>query len=209
MSWQAMDAIDQLPYDVCRPLAYRVLVKLANVAAQDGTRAWRLYGEVASELGVNVRSIYRALDELDQANLIRRGDQKVLSHWRGGHRPVVWDIVMHHPMSAQMPLPDDEDDAETRPDTVIHSPSDTPGDVTRDLTRDLSSDVNQEKPGEREEQPLNKTYVGNQTGRVTPEQRTRCSGSTSGRHSFDAQTGWCTNACGLRDDAPAPIGAHA
>lgn len=204
-----MDAIDQLPYDVCGPLAFRVLAKLANVAAQDGTRAWRLASEVADELGVNVRSIRRATAELEQANLIRKGDQRAVAHWRGNRRPIVWDIVMHHHSTVQVPLPQDEDDDESRGDTVIHSPDDTPVGVTPGVTPDVTTAVPHRELRELREQPLTKTYVGNQTGRVTPAQRTRCSGSASGRHHFDAQTGWCTNACGLRDDVPAPIGAHA
>lgn len=209
MSWQAMDAIDQHPYDICGPLAFRVLVKLANVAANDGTRAWRLNGELAAELGVSVRSVYRALDELEQANLIRRGEQKVLQYWRGGRRPVVWDVVMHTPGAVQQPLPELEEAPESRGDTVIHSPEGQGSGVTPNMTPNMTPGVNQRKREEREEQLSTKTPVDDQTGRVTPAQRTRCSGSRTGRHSFDAQTGWCTNACGLRNDVPAPIGAHA
>lgn len=36
---------------------------------------------------------------------------------------------------------------------------------------------------------------------------TSCSGSASGHHHFNEQTGWCDNACGAR--SAAPIGAHA
>jgi hypothetical protein len=208
MSWQAMDAIDQLPYDVCGPLAFRVLTKLANVAAQDGTRAYRLAWEIASELGVSERSIRRATAELEGANLIRKGDQRVVSHWQGNRRPTVWDVVMHHASTAQVPLPDLGDDAESRGDTVIHSPDDTPSGVTPGVTPDVTTGDHQRELRELRELPLTKTYVGNQTADVTPARRTRCSGSASGHHHFDAQTGWCTNACGLRDE-PAPIGAHA
>jgi hypothetical protein len=89
-----MDAIDRVPYDACKPLEYRVLVKLANVAAQDGTRAFRNQEQMADELGVSVRSIQRALKQLEAERLIIRGDQRILSHERADRRPVVYDINM-------------------------------------------------------------------------------------------------------------------
>jgi len=209
MSWQAMDAIDQLPYDVCGPLAFRVLAKLANVAAQDGTRAWRLVYEIAEELGVSARSIQRATQELEGANLIRKGDQRAVSHWQGNRRPVVWDIVMHHQSSAQVPLPLDVDDDESRGDTVIHSPDDTPTGVTPGVTPGVTTAVAHRELREPREQLHTKTPVRNHRADVTPELRSRCTGpsAVAGQHQFDELTGWCTNACGLR--APAPIGAPA
>ncbi|PYY34109.1 hypothetical protein DEJ16_12700 [Curtobacterium sp. MCJR17_055] len=207
MSWQAMDAIDQLPYDACGPLAFRVLTKLANVAAQDGTRAWRLVYEIADELGVSTRSIQRATQELERANLIRKGDQRAVSHWQGNRRPIVWDIVMH-PKSTQAPLPVDPDDDEFRGDTVIHSPDDTPSGVTPGVTPGATTAVAHRELRELREQPT-KTPVRNHRADVTPETRSRCTGpsAVAGQHHFDELTGWCTNACGLR--APAPIGASA
>lgn len=203
MSWQAMDAIDQLPYDACGPLAFRVLTKLANVAAQDGSRAWRLVYEMADELGVSVRSIQRATQELEGANLIRKGDQRAVSHWQGNRRPVVWDIVMH-PKSAQSPFPLDDEDDEIRGDTVIHSPDPTPLGVTPGVTAGATTAVAHRELRELREQPPTKTPVRNHTSVVTPEMRSRCTGpsATAGQHHFNELTGWCTNACGLR--APAP-----
>lgn len=92
MSWQASDWMDGLPYDVAKALATRVLLKLANVAAQDGTRAYRNTWEVATELGVDRRSIMRALVELQRADLIRPGDQRAVAHIRGDRRPTVYDL---------------------------------------------------------------------------------------------------------------------
>ncbi|ONI63917.1 hypothetical protein ALI44B_04635 [Leifsonia sp. ALI-44-B] len=113
MSWQATDWADQLPYDVVKPLATRVLFKLANVAAQDGTRAWRSKYEMAEELGVHQKSIGRALRELQDAHLIRLGDQRAVAHIRADRRPTVYDMEFGwHRMFAQpeIPLPQDEED---------------------------------------------------------------------------------------------------
>lgn len=94
MSWQAMDAIDRIPYDACKPLEFRVLTKLANVAAQDGTRAFRSISEMSNELGVSHRSIQRALKALEGDRIIIRGEQRHLAHLRADKRPTVYDINM-------------------------------------------------------------------------------------------------------------------
>lgn len=110
MSWQASDWMDSLAYDVAKPLATRMLLKLANVAAQDGTRAYRNSWEVASELGVDRRSIMRALRELEAAQLIHKGDQRVVAHIRGDRRPTVYDLNFGYARefgSPELPLPED------------------------------------------------------------------------------------------------------
>ncbi|OJX69728.1 MAG: hypothetical protein BGO94_14745 [Micrococcales bacterium 72-143] len=132
VSWQATEVVDQLPYDLVKPLAFRVLLKLANVADPEGRRAWRSKFELANELGVDQRSIQRALRELEQAHLIRKGDQKFVTHIRAGYRPTVYDIVMRRPGDHGMqPLDDGMEEVETRGDTVIHNPvrGDTRGDT--------------------------------------------------------------------------------
>lgn len=89
-----MDAIDRVPYDSCKPLEFRVLTKLANVAAQDGSRAFRSADEMANELGVSRRSIQRALKALEDDRFIIRGEQRHLAHLRADRRPIVYDINM-------------------------------------------------------------------------------------------------------------------
>ncbi len=89
-----MDAADRVPHGVVRELEYRVLLKLANVAAQDGSRAWRNMYEVAEELGVSVRSVQRAVKALEAHRLIVRGEQRHVDHIRGDRRPVVYDLNM-------------------------------------------------------------------------------------------------------------------
>jgi DNA-binding transcriptional ArsR family regulator len=89
-----MDAIDRIPYDACRPLEFRVLTKLANVADQSGCRAFRTIAEVADELGVSHRSIQRALKALEDDRIIIKGDQRHIQHIRPDKRPTVYDINM-------------------------------------------------------------------------------------------------------------------
>lgn len=104
MSWQATDAVDQLPYDVCGPLAFRVLVKLANVADQEGKRAFRSKSAIADELGVSARSVQRAFRELEEGHLVRPGDQRLVSHLPANRRPIVYDIIMRRTGAVQVTL---------------------------------------------------------------------------------------------------------
>lgn len=114
MSWQATAWADSLPYDALKPLATRVLFKLANVAAQDGKRAFRSKWEMADELGVDQRSVQRALRELEQAGFIGRGDQRAVAHMRADRRPTVYDLNFQwrrdwsHPEIALPQQPEDE-----------------------------------------------------------------------------------------------------
>lgn len=92
MSWQACDAVDRIPHAEVKELAFRVLLKLANVAAQDGSRAWRNMHEVAVELGVSYRSVQRAIKDLEYSRLIIRGDQSHVAFIRADRRPTVYDL---------------------------------------------------------------------------------------------------------------------
>jgi hypothetical protein len=110
VSWQACDWADSLPYDSCKPIPFRVLVKLANVAAQDGTRAWRNKHEVAAELGVHVKSVQTALRELEAGHLIFKGDQRAVEHIPGNRRPTVYDLNFGYSREfAQPEIPFDVD----------------------------------------------------------------------------------------------------
>lgn len=104
MSWQATAWADGLAYDRVGPLAYRVLIKLANVAAADGTRAFRSNTQVAQELGVSVRSVQRGLRELEQQGLIAKGDQRLVQHLRADRRPRVYDLAMPKTTAKDMAL---------------------------------------------------------------------------------------------------------
>lgn len=125
MSWQACDWMDGLDYDVCGPLATRVLLKLANAAAPDGTRAFRSKAEMAKELGVSQRSIQRALKELEYAALIHPGDQEFVHHIRADRRPIVYDLNFRYQTqyeSPELPVWNGETQLSTTPPR-----GDTPG----------------------------------------------------------------------------------
>ncbi len=94
MSWQAAAWVEALDYDRCKGIAYRVLMKLAHVAATDGSRAWRSKAAMSEELGVSQESIRRALRELESLRLIKRGDQQHVKHLPGNRRPVVYNLAM-------------------------------------------------------------------------------------------------------------------
>lgn len=95
MSWHAVAAVNALPFSTVSLGPFRVLVKLADVADTEGKGAFQFDPKLANELGVSVRSIIRWRAELEAQSLIRRGDQKRVGHWRGGNRPIVYDINMH------------------------------------------------------------------------------------------------------------------
>lgn len=96
MSWQATAWVDALPYDACQPLAFRVLLKFANVADERGQRAWIAKSTMADDLGVSQRSIHRAVKELLNERLITPGDQRYVMHLRADRRPTVYDINLMH-----------------------------------------------------------------------------------------------------------------
>jgi hypothetical protein len=192
MSWQATEVVDQLPYDLVKPLAFRVLLKLANVADPEGRRAWRSKFELANELGVDQRSIQRALRELEQAHLIRKGDQKFVSHIRGGYRPTVYDIVMKRPAQYGMQTLDDglDREPEVRGDTVIHNPGrgDTRGDTdssTEELKNQLLNDLEGSlDPAARERETL----------------RSRCTPPYPHHEFVEFVGGICVHGCGVYAD---------
>ncbi len=103
VSWQACNWADQLDYDVCGALPFRVLIKLANVAADDGSRAWRTKATMAKELGVSQRSVQRALKELEMAHLILRGDQSFVERIRADKRPTVYDLNLRYAVEYALP----------------------------------------------------------------------------------------------------------
>lgn len=103
MSWQAMAWADGLEYNLVGPLAYRVLIKYANVANQRGEVAWRLPSEMATELGVSKRSIQRATKELTYAALLLEGDQSFVKHIRADRRPIVYDLNLHYKREFEQP----------------------------------------------------------------------------------------------------------
>lgn len=125
MSWQAAAWVDSLPYDIpltmtqsVGHLPMRVLFKLANVADAEGKRAFRSKAVMADELGVTARSVQRALNDLQAAQLIRPGNQLFVAHLRADKRPTVYDLNFRYRQEfAQPELPawDGETEISTPP----------------------------------------------------------------------------------------------
>lgn len=97
MSFQASNWVTYLPKRIVTGGPRAVLALLADRANPDGTAAWPTQDDLARTLEVTERSIRRYLVELETAGLIRRGDQRYVSHIRPDRRPVVWDLVMDGP----------------------------------------------------------------------------------------------------------------
>jgi len=210
MSWQASDWMDALAYDVAKPLATRMLLKLANVAAQDGSRAYRNSWEVAAELGVDRRSVMRALRELEASHLIHKGDQRVVAHIRADRRPTVYDLNFGYARefgSPELPLPEDGEftpnpdalDEWTDFHGVTQLSTDSHG-VTNGVTAavHLGTKGTYYTPLEntslvlRQAQAPEKERQSRPTNRGTAERAEMCRGRTGLRpHEFNAASGWC------------------
>lgn len=92
MSHEAVLWSCQLPMTACGAAAYRVLVILAERADKYGYGAWFGQEKLAETLECSTRTIRRALRELLDAGLIRKGDQS-LAHGRADRRPTVYDVM--------------------------------------------------------------------------------------------------------------------
>lgn len=71
-----------------------VLLALADRAHDDGTAAYPSREWIGERARCSVRSVASHLRALEDAGLIRKGDQDLVSHFRADRRPVVYDVVM-------------------------------------------------------------------------------------------------------------------
>lgn len=74
------------------PAAHLTLIAVADCAGPDGEAAWPSAQRLADVRSCSVRTIRRHLEQLEEAGLIRRGNQKIVSHLRKDRRPIVWDL---------------------------------------------------------------------------------------------------------------------
>lgn len=77
---------------VATPMQRLVLIAVANHADKRGQSAWPSQETLADYCCCSSRTIRRQLSELEESGIIRRGDQRLVSHFRGGYRPVVYDV---------------------------------------------------------------------------------------------------------------------
>lgn len=89
MIWALQDA----PCD--DPQSVLVLMALADRASDDGTVAWPSIAWIAKRARCSPRTVQRRLRELEEAGLIRKGDQRFVAHLDSRYRPVVYDLAIH------------------------------------------------------------------------------------------------------------------
>jgi hypothetical protein len=88
-SWALNDA----PVD--DPVLVLVLVAMAERANDDGTATYQSVATIAHKARISVRTCQTRLRQLEEAGLIRRGDQEFTAHLKAGQRPVVYDLAVH------------------------------------------------------------------------------------------------------------------
>jgi Helix-turn-helix domain len=88
LKWALVDAPDVPQHCVS------VLLALANHAGEDGMDAWPSIELMAWETRKSERQVQRALVELEDLDLIRRGDQRAAYKVEPRYRPVVYDLAM-------------------------------------------------------------------------------------------------------------------
>ena len=71
-----------------------ILLAMADPAHDDGTCSFRSQATLAGIVGCSDRTIREHLSDMEERGLIRRGDQELVSHYRGDRRPIVWDLAM-------------------------------------------------------------------------------------------------------------------
>lgn len=93
MSLNAYIWAADLPVTACSYVAFKVLLRYADNAGEDGTASWVSEARLADQIGCSERTIRRARKELIDADLLRRGDQRHVEHIRADRRPVVYDVM--------------------------------------------------------------------------------------------------------------------
>jgi len=81
---------------VTDPSARHVLLCLANYADKDGKAAFPSATSLSDDTGLAVRTVRYKLEQLQQAGVIRPGNQAIAAAYidRGDRRPVVYDLSM-------------------------------------------------------------------------------------------------------------------
>lgn len=69
-----------------------ILLGLAEHAHEDGSSAWPSVATLAKYAVCSERTVHRRLRELEEAGMIRRGDQQLVAHLPSNRRPIVYDL---------------------------------------------------------------------------------------------------------------------
>lgn len=93
MSLEAYIWAANLPLSRCNGTPFRVLLQLADRADKLGYGAYPSVATMSEALECSERTVYRALDHLRTAGLIRVGDQRFVAHIDLRYRPTVYDVL--------------------------------------------------------------------------------------------------------------------
>ena len=173
-----------------------VLIGIANHDGDGG--AWPSVATLAKYAGVTPRNVQQAVKKLVELREVIRITQAGGTTETPNHmRPNRYHFTLQCP-----PDCDRTSRHRTRRDTLVTELPDplsptTPGDVS-DTPGGVGTDTRTVPETSITPSPLPNVSTDRAWGE-------RCTGSQSGHHAPDPQTGWCTNACGLRE----PIGADA
>ena len=91
MSLKAMIwVMEEAPVDNHAELV--VLYALADRASDNGQAAYPAVSWIAERARCSTRTVQRHLKNLERKGLIRKGDQRIVGHFRSDRRPTVWDL---------------------------------------------------------------------------------------------------------------------
>ena len=91
MSLKAMIwVMEEAPVDNHAELV--VLYALADRASDNGQAAYPSVAWIADRARCSTRTVQRHLKNLEKKGLIRKGDQRIVAHFRSDRRPTVWDL---------------------------------------------------------------------------------------------------------------------
>lgn len=166
MSIEAMTSV--LSSKVGDSTSKLVLLAYANHARKDGTAAWPSKAGVADYAEVDPKTVQRHLRKLEKAGWIRRGDQRLVAHFRADRRPVVYDVAMTE--ATRLAWVDDQQRGDTLP------PRATRGPVETDAQREDNLSPRDESHGGTSETSRGDTAVSPKPSRTvhtppTPRQR--------------------------------------
>lgn len=77
------------------PACRLVLVALADYANPEGRNAFPAVPTLASRLHLSDRQIQRHIRQLEELELVRPGDRRLVDHIPAYARPNVWDLALH------------------------------------------------------------------------------------------------------------------
>jgi hypothetical protein len=101
-------ALNDAPVE--EPVQVLILVAMAEKANDDGTVTYQSAKTIGTKARVSPRTVQRELKKLEEAGIIRRGDQRHVEHIRADRRPVVYDLAVHLRRGDNLTHRDDPDD---------------------------------------------------------------------------------------------------